>query len=102
MIIETSSGKKFQVRFMKASVPAKFKRADGTTRHGTSVVTGCQVIRVGEGISRQNPQDKYDHVLGKRIALGRALDQLPELFECDRKAIIAAFEKKFGKAEIKS
>ncbi len=74
-----------------------FAREDGAIKSGR-YDTLCQIRVTGTSVSywtgaaKLHPKDKPDKIIGKKIALARALDRKGEFFlKCKRKAIWKAF-----------
>ena len=92
-------GRSLCATFFKESKPSRDRIANGRVRKGTSVVTTCVIRELGPngsvwcgGQSKQNMRDKYDHVVGKRIAMTRALQYPPF---CDNRELREEFWKEF-------
>lgn len=91
MIIQSkTTGLTYHVSFHKTSRTRQVTKGS-RIRKVTTVDTAC-VITLGKGVARQNPRDKYDHVVGKRFALARAIAMLPPEEQDD---IMLAFMETF-------
>ena len=98
MRVLTNEGQTFDVRFYKQHRGEGRKHAIDTVCIVSSVnptLTGRERFhQIGSGVARHNTKDRYSKVMGKRVAMGRAL--VTAVPETVRPVFEKAFEKEFA------
>ena len=102
------NGDTYRVQFIK--------EVEDRKRGRTTITTICKIFRhvgeknegdgkvqrlwddIGYGVARQNPEDKYNHYVGKAVALADALDDVfDENSHVERCTFGYALAKEFGR-----
>ena len=95
MLVKTGKGN-WTVQFQKCPVEREGKQCIDTLARLFLHNAFCSKIHYGDAWAHQHPNDQYNKIKGKKIALKRLLQKANTFTKEDRTAFWAEFKKEFN------